>query len=126
MAQTAINRDRPLLCRGRPGRRAALRAAIGRRDDGHGARHRPRRSQRGVSAHPRHHARRTGDTDGIDGTKDNAGALIGPDFLAAAGLSPRAYLADNDGSTLFSRLGKLVVAGPTLTNVNDFQAVLVI
>ncbi len=70
-----------------------------------------------------------GDTDGIDGTEDNAGAMIGPDFLRraiAAGLSPRAYLANNDGYSLFAALGELVVTGPTLTNVNDFRAVLIV
>ena len=69
-----------------------------------------------------------GDTDGIDGTEDNAGAVIGPDFLvraADAGLSPNAYLANNDGYSLFEALGDLVITGPTLTNVNDFRAVLI-
>jgi glycerate 2-kinase len=68
------------------------------------------------------------DTDGIDGTEDNAGALLGPDTLAraaAAGLDPRARLLDNDGYNLFSALGDLVVTGPTRTNVNDFRAILV-
>jgi len=69
------------------------------------------------------------DTDGIDGTEDNAGALIGPDSLArarAAGLDPKARLADNDGYSLFAGTGDLLVTGPTLTNVNDFRAVLVL
>ena len=68
------------------------------------------------------------DTDGIDGTEDNAGALIGPDSLARAaalGLDPRASLAANDSYGLFAALGDLVVTGPTRTNVNDFRAVLV-
>jgi glycerate 2-kinase len=68
------------------------------------------------------------DTDGIDGTEDNAGAFLSPDTLAraaAAGLAPRAMLADNDGYSLFSALGDLVVTGPTRTNVNDFRALLV-
>lgn len=68
------------------------------------------------------------DTDGIDGTEDNAGALLGPDSLARAqglGLRPRAMLADNDGYGFFDALGDLVQTGPTLTNVNDFRAVLV-
>ena len=68
------------------------------------------------------------DTDGIDGTEDNAGALIGPDSLARAaalGLDPRACLAANDSYGLFAALGDLVVTGPTRTNVNDFRAVLV-
>ena len=68
------------------------------------------------------------DTDGIDGSEDNAGAYIAPDTLArarASGIDPNAALADNDGYTVFERLGDLVVTGPTLTNVNDFRAVLV-
>lgn len=68
------------------------------------------------------------DTDGIDGSEDNAGAIIFPDTLAraaAAGLDARASLADNDAYTFFSGLGDLVVTGPTLTNVNDFRAILV-
>jgi hydroxypyruvate reductase len=66
------------------------------------------------------------DTDGIDGTEDNAGAMIGPDTLArvrALGLDPAALLADNDAYRLFAALGDLVVTGPTRTNVNDFRAV---
>ncbi len=68
------------------------------------------------------------DTDGIDGTEDNAGALIGPDTLSrarAASLDARARLADNDGYSFFSALGDLLVTGPTLTNVNDFRAILI-
>jgi hydroxypyruvate reductase len=68
------------------------------------------------------------DTDGVDGTEDNAGAIAGPDSLARAralGLRAKDFLADNDGYTFFSRLGDLVVTGPTLTNVNDFRAILV-
>lgn len=68
------------------------------------------------------------DTDGIDGTEDNTGALLGPDSLARAaahGLDARAMLADNDGYSLFSTLGDLVVTGPTRTNVNDFRALLI-
>jgi glycerate 2-kinase len=68
------------------------------------------------------------DTDGIDGSEDNAGALAGPDSLARAealGLSVPASLADNDGYGLFEALGDLVVTGPTLTNVNDFRAILI-
>ncbi len=68
------------------------------------------------------------DTDGIDGTEDNAGALIAPDTLAraaAGGLDARARLADNDSYGLFAALDDLVVTGPTLTNVNDFRAILV-
>jgi hydroxypyruvate reductase len=68
------------------------------------------------------------DTDGIDGSEDNAGAFLTPDTLAragAAGLDAPALLADNDCYSLFAALGDLVVTGPTLTNVNDFRAILV-
>ncbi|SFJ16199.1 glycerate kinase type-2 family protein [Albimonas pacifica] len=70
-----------------------------------------------------------GDTDGIDGTEDAAGAQVGPETLArarAAGLDPRKMLAGHDSYTLFEALGDLVKTGPTLTNVNDFRAVLVL
>ncbi len=69
-----------------------------------------------------------GDTDGIDGTEDNAGALLAPDSLARAaalGVAAKARLADNDGYGFFAAIGDLVVTGPTLTNVNDFRAILV-
>ncbi|MBR0874976.1 glycerate kinase [Bradyrhizobium tropiciagri] len=69
-----------------------------------------------------------GDSDGIDGTEDAAGALIGPDTLrraAARGLDPRAFLAAHDSYTFFDYLGDLVRTGPTLTNVNDIRAVLI-
>jgi phosphate ABC transporter phosphate-binding protein len=69
-----------------------------------------------------------GDTDGIDGSEDNAGAIVTPDTLArarAAGLDPRALLAGHDSYRLFQTLGDLVVTGPTLTNVNDFRALLI-
>jgi len=69
------------------------------------------------------------DTDGIDGSKDNAGALVAPDTTArarVAGLDPSALLERNDTFTLFERLGDLVKTGPTFTNVNDFRAVLVL
>jgi glycerate 2-kinase len=68
------------------------------------------------------------DTDGIDGTEDNAGALLLPDTLARAramGLQARDRLADNDGYGVFAALGDLVVTGPTRTNVNDFRAILI-
>jgi len=68
------------------------------------------------------------DTDGIDGTEDNAGARLGPDSLARAralGLDPASRLAANDAYRLFEALGELVVTGPTRTNVNDFRAILV-
>ncbi|HEY6431860.1 MAG TPA: glycerate kinase [Acetobacteraceae bacterium] len=69
-----------------------------------------------------------GDTDGIDGTEDAAGAIVTPDTLArarAAGLEPRSLLARHDSYTLFDTIGDLVRTGPTLTNVNDVRAVLV-
>jgi glycerate-2-kinase len=68
------------------------------------------------------------DTDGIDGSEDNAGAWIDAGILEAArarGIDPVARLADNDGYGFFEALGRLVVTGPTLTNVNDFRAILV-
>lgn len=70
-----------------------------------------------------------GDTDGIDGTQDNAGALVAPDTLARAaalGLSAQAHLADNDGYGFFVRLEDLVTTGPTHTNVNDFRAIVIL
>ena len=69
-----------------------------------------------------------GDTDGVDGTEDNAGAIATPDSLmraAARKLDAKKMLADNDGYSFFSGLGDLVVTGPTLTNVNDFRAILI-
>lgn len=69
------------------------------------------------------------DSDGIDGSEDNAGALVTPDSLARAaalGLSPKVGLAENDAYGFFSALGDLVITGPTLTNVNDFRAILVL
>ncbi|HTU52928.1 MAG TPA: glycerate kinase [Acetobacteraceae bacterium] len=69
-----------------------------------------------------------GDTDGIDGTEDAAGALVGPATLArarAAKLDARAMLAAHDSYGFFGALGDLVKTGPTLTNVNDIRAILV-
>ena len=69
-----------------------------------------------------------GDTDGVDGTEDNAGALVTPDTLAraaGAGVDAKARLADNDGYSFFNAVGDLVKTGPTLTNVNDFRAILI-
>jgi hydroxypyruvate reductase len=68
------------------------------------------------------------DTDGIDGTEDAAGAIVTPDTLARAralGLDPRQMLRGHDSYRLFEALGDLVVTGPTLTNVNDFRAIMV-
>ena len=69
-----------------------------------------------------------GDTDGIDGTEDNAGALVMPDTWARAegmGLKAADHLANNDGYGFFAALDDLVITGPTLTNVNDFRALLI-
>ena len=69
-----------------------------------------------------------GDTDGVDGAEEIAGALLRPDSLARAwaqGINPRARLDDNDGHGFFTALGDSVVTGPTLTNVNDFRAIIV-
>jgi len=68
------------------------------------------------------------DTDGVDGQEEIAGALLAPDTLARAwarGINPRERLDDNDGHGFFGALGDAVVTGPTLTNVNDFRAILV-
>lgn len=68
------------------------------------------------------------DTDGIDGTEDNAGALAGPDSPSRAGklgIDAAKMLANNDGYSFFSALGDLVVTGPTRTNINDFRVILV-
>jgi glycerate 2-kinase len=68
------------------------------------------------------------DTDGIDGSEDNAGAWFDDKLLAAAraaGVDLAHHLADNDAYTAFRALDRLVVTGPTLTNVNDFRAILV-
>ena len=70
-----------------------------------------------------------GDTDGVDGAEEVAGAIITPDTLARAaalGISAPARLADNDGHGFFEALGDQVITGPTLTNVNDFRAILVL
>ncbi len=68
------------------------------------------------------------DSDGIDGTDDAAGAIIGPDTLARAqalGLDAAHFLAAHDSYSFFAALGDLVVTGPTLTNVNDIRAILI-
>jgi glycerate 2-kinase len=69
-----------------------------------------------------------GDTDGVDGQEEIAGAVIAPDTLARAwrlGLRPKDLLANNDAHTFFQTLGDSVITGPTLTNVNDFRAILI-
>ena len=68
------------------------------------------------------------DTDGIDGAEEVAGAIISPDTLVRAdrlGIRAKQRLADNDGHSFFQALGDQVITGPTLTNVNDFRAILV-
>jgi glycerate 2-kinase len=80
-----------------------------------------------LDGHPGIHAIAC-DTDGIDGTEDNAGALMAPDSLArgwAKGVNAKTLLANNDGYSFFDALGDLVKTGPTLTNVNDFRAILI-
>ncbi len=74
-----------------------------------------------------------GDTDGIDGTEDAAGAIVTPDTLARAqglarglALDPRGVLAAHDSYSLFDAIGDLIRTGPTLTNVNDVRAILVV
>ncbi|NMV36468.1 glycerate kinase type-2 family protein [Ralstonia insidiosa] len=69
-----------------------------------------------------------GDTDGVDGAEEIAGAIIAPDTLArawAAGIQPRKSLDNNDGHGFFQALGDSVITGPTLTNVNDFRAIII-
>jgi glycerate-2-kinase len=69
-----------------------------------------------------------GDTDGIDGSEDNAGAIATPDTLARArgmGLDARDALSSHDSYGLFATLGDTIVTGPTLTNVNDLRLVLI-
>jgi glycerate 2-kinase len=69
-----------------------------------------------------------GDTDGIDGAGEAAGAIVTPDTLARAvdlGLNAKARLAENDGHGFFETLGDQIITGPTLTNVNDFRAILI-
>ncbi len=80
-----------------------------------------------LNGHPGIHAL-AADTDGVDGLEAIAGACLGPDSLARArelGLRPRDSLAANDGHGFFEALGDSLVTGPTLTNVNDFRAILI-
>ena len=96
---------------GRGGRNVEFLLSLGLALDG----------QRGVHAI-------AGDTDGVDGVEEIAGACLGPDTLARAwalGINPRASLDNNDGHGFFQALGDSVVTGPTLTNVNDFRAILI-
>lgn len=69
------------------------------------------------------------DTDGVDGAAEVAGAIIGPDTLAkasTAGVDPALALSRNDAHSFFAAIGAQVVPGPTLTNVNDFRAILIL
>ena len=69
-----------------------------------------------------------GDTDGVDGQEEIAGAYLAPDTWSRAwaqGIRPMDSLDQNDGHGFFGALGDAVVTGPTLTNVNDFRAILV-
>jgi glycerate-2-kinase len=69
-----------------------------------------------------------GDTDGIDGSEENAGAIAAPDTLARAreaGVDARLTLSSHDSYGLFATLGDTIVTGPTLTNVNDLRLILV-
>ena len=80
-----------------------------------------------LAGHPRIYAM-AGDTDGVDGVAEIAGAHIGPDTLTRAniaGMKPNDYLNNNDGHGFFGKLGDSIVTGPTLTNVNDFRAILI-
>ena len=80
-----------------------------------------------LNSHPRIHAL-AGDTDGVDGQEEIAGALLRPDSLARAwakGIKPQDSLANNDGHGFFQALGDSVITGPTLTNVNDFRAIFI-
>ncbi|MFN4193083.1 MAG: glycerate kinase [Tabrizicola sp.] len=76
-----------------------------------------------LEGHPRIHALAC-DTDGVDGAAEVAGAVIGPDTLATPGAAEA--LARNDAHGYFARAGAQVVTGPTLTNVNDFRAILIL
>jgi hydroxypyruvate reductase len=70
-----------------------------------------------------------GDTDGVDGAEEIAGAIVAPDTLVRAaqrGINIKERLADNDAHSFFEALGDQVITGPTLTNVNDFRAILVL
>jgi len=96
---------------GRGGRNAEFLLSLGLALNGHA----------GISA-------LAADTDGIDGSEDNAGAFLLPDTparAAALGIDLKAHLANNDAYTVFEKLGDLLMTGPTLTNVNDFRAILV-
>jgi hydroxypyruvate reductase len=81
-----------------------------------------------LNGNPRIHAL-AGDTDGVDGVEEIAGAMLTPDTLARAwanGIRPQDALDENDGHGFFGALGDSVVTGPTLTNVNDLRLILVL
>ena len=81
-----------------------------------------------LNGHPGIHALAC-DTDGVDGAAEVAGAVIGPDMpqrAAKAGRDMTAALTDNDAHGFFAQTGNQVVTGPTLTNVNDFRAFLIL
>ena len=68
------------------------------------------------------------DTDGIDGSEDNAGAFVDGGTAARmreAGIDPVAYLQNNDAWSAFDKIGALFIPGPTGTNVNDLRAILI-
>jgi glycerate 2-kinase len=65
------------------------------------------------------------DTDGIDGTEDNAGAILTPESMRK-GHDGKAFLGRHDSYGFFSALGDLVITGPTRTNVNDYRAILIL
>jgi glycerate 2-kinase len=80
-----------------------------------------------LEGHRRIHAL-AGDTDGVDGQEEIAGAYLSPDSLARArslGLKAQDMLGNNDAHSFFGALNNSVVTGPTLTNVNDFRAILI-
>jgi glycerate 2-kinase len=80
-----------------------------------------------LDGHPGIHAL-AGDTDGVDGLEEIAGAYVAPDSINRAwakGISVKKSLAENDGHSFFEALGDAIVTGPTLTNVNDFRAILI-
>jgi glycerate 2-kinase len=80
-----------------------------------------------LEGHPGIHAL-AGDTDGVDGQEEIAGGYLGPHSLSRAeslGLKPKDMLVDNDAHSFFSALNDSVITGPTLTNVNDFRAILI-
>lgn len=69
------------------------------------------------------------DTDGIDGSEDNASALLAPDTIARAavnGFDAQAKLDVNDAWGFFDSVDDLVVTGPTRTNVNDYRVILIL